>query len=395
MSLERNLRWYPWLQAGRAALFWLPVHVLWFSQHLDPAHVLRLEALYYLGVVVLEVPSGVMSDRLGRRPTLAIGALCWVAGSAVIAAGGSFATFALGQLLLAAGMAFHSGSDSSLLYDTLVALGRPHEIGHREAAAQSVALRVQAGAALIGGLSAGIDLRLGHALSAVAGLVAVAAALAMVEPPATEAPPSLADQARAVRRALDDRIVRWTTGFVVLFTVSVHVPYELVQPWLELVAGALDQPHYRAAPAVSGAVTALVTAVAALASPHGPALAERYGVRTVLLGAAAGLIAVTGAMAWLHPVVLVVLLLRAVPNALSGPVVAATFHPRLTARVRATYLSVVSLAGRLAFAAALAAGAASVGVDGGWTPAALHTLVALAVAFGAVGFGALALAGRR
>lgn len=36
------------------------------------SRVLRLEAIYYIAVVFLEVPSGYFSDRFGRRQTLLI-----------------------------------------------------------------------------------------------------------------------------------------------------------------------------------------------------------------------------------------------------------------------------------------------------------------------------------
>ena len=39
------------------------------------ALVLRLEAIYYVAVVVLEVPSGFFSDVVGRKPTLLISSL--------------------------------------------------------------------------------------------------------------------------------------------------------------------------------------------------------------------------------------------------------------------------------------------------------------------------------
>jgi MFS family permease len=54
----------------------MPVFVLYFLQHMPLADVLRLEAIYYVAVVILEVPSGYFSDRVGRRPTLLISTIC-------------------------------------------------------------------------------------------------------------------------------------------------------------------------------------------------------------------------------------------------------------------------------------------------------------------------------
>jgi hypothetical protein len=48
-----------------------------------------------------------------------------------------------------------------------------------------------------------------------------------------------------------------------------------------------------------------------------------------------------------------VLALRGIPMAITNPLLVSIIHPRLTGAVRATYLSVQSFAGRLAFSATL------------------------------------------
>ena len=41
-----------------------------FASKFSISEVLLLESVYYIAVVILEVPSGYVSDRMGRRPTL-------------------------------------------------------------------------------------------------------------------------------------------------------------------------------------------------------------------------------------------------------------------------------------------------------------------------------------
>ena len=50
---------------------------------------------------------------------------------------------------------------------------------------------------------------------------------------------------------------------------------------------------------------------------------------------------------------MLLIVFRSVPMAFTKPVVISLIHPRLTSSVRATYLSVQSLAGRLAFSVTL------------------------------------------
>lgn len=369
---------------GRNALFWLPLFVLYFSSTLAPADVLRLEALYYGGVVLLEVPSGYLSDRMGRRPVLVVAAVAWAFGSAVIAAGGSFAILAAGQLLLAMGMAFQSGTDTSLLYDTLAALDRRAELAVREANAQSWAFATLGVSALIGGLLGSVDLRLGHALSAVVGCVAIAAAVAMVEPPASGRAPDPLQQAGDLRRHASDPVLRWTLINAVGLTVAVHLPYELVQPWLELLVAPLDLGSVSAAPPLSGAVVFVMMMLASAFGRQGPKLAARLGAATTLLVAWALMVAVLGSMAiGVHVALLPLVALRSVPTALARPVLAGVTHPRLPSSLRATWLSVESLVGRLAFASVLALSAQALGADAGWSHAAMATLLVPAAAVSA------------
>ena len=254
--MKRNLDRYSAYQASRNLLFWLPVFFLYFSSVLPIDRVLLLEAIYYLAVVVLEVPSGYLSDRLGRRPTLMAAMAAWAGAGLVFAATGSFGTFAAAQVLLAAGMALNSGTDSALLYDTLVVLDRTDEYGDREARAHSAGLAAMGISALAGGVLAGFDLRIAYLLSALGGAVALAIAMTFTEPPRTEVAAPIREQAAHIWRGLGDPVLRWVLAFWVGMTVLNHVPYELFQPWLELALGGADAGAYALTPAASGALVA-------------------------------------------------------------------------------------------------------------------------------------------
>ena len=65
-ALEANLRAYAVHQRAVGALFWLPTVFLYLIDEVGLTGALQLGALYYFTVVVLEVPSGWFSDRVGR-----------------------------------------------------------------------------------------------------------------------------------------------------------------------------------------------------------------------------------------------------------------------------------------------------------------------------------------
>lgn len=59
--------------------------------------VIQLSAIYYLAVFILEVPSGYFSDRIGRRTTLLLAALCLAVAFACFIVGSGFWLFVAGQ----------------------------------------------------------------------------------------------------------------------------------------------------------------------------------------------------------------------------------------------------------------------------------------------------------
>lgn len=390
---SRNLDLYPWYAAVFNAHFWMPVFFLYFLERMDFASVLRLEAVYYFGVVLLEVPSGYFSDRFGRRRTLLLACAALLIACGLFFFGRSFGVLAAGQLCLAAGLAFNSGTDTSLHYDSLAALGREEEFDRREAVvARNVTLATGV-AAIAGGAVALAGLRFAYLLSAGAAAVALVLVVLMSEPEShekTQLPPSPLEQAAACGRLLREPVLAWVSAFFVLMTVLNHVPYEFYQPYLGLTLADLGSSSLET-PLATGLHVGGAMLVAAWFAGRSIRLRDRLGLRGVLLSAAALqtlVIAVMGLV--LHPAVAVLLLLRSVPKALMGAPINAAVAPRVGRGQRATFLSLQSLAGRLAFSGFLMLLSVVPGADGAdpWPQMSRQLLLA-----GAVGLtGVLALA---
>jgi MFS family permease len=382
--VERNLWLYPRYRGLRDAIFWLPVFFLYFRSVLPADRVLLLEAVYYLGVVVLEVPSGWWSDRIGRRPTLLISSMAWVLACCLFAAAPSIGAFLAAQLLLALGMAFASGTDSAFLFDSLRALGRESEVLRHEARAVTWSLAGMGIAAVGGGLLGMVDLRLGHAASALTASGGFAIAWHFREPP-RQIRPGLG-AARQLLVLVKRPALLWLTLASVTATVVNHVPYELFQPYLELLLG--DERGVGGTPVAAGLTVGAALLASAWASRQAERLADRLGPAGTLLFALSLQGALMAAMAIaVHPVVGILLGLRSVSGAIFGPVLASMVHPLVDSSVRATWLSVMSLVGRLGFAGWLAVAATSLGADGGLDHGTMQvllvaTLVGLGLAIG-------------
>ncbi|MCP5026293.1 MAG: MFS transporter [Actinomycetia bacterium] len=386
-SLRSLHRW----RMLRGSYLWMPISFLYLSRRLDIGTVLDLEALYYLSVVVLEVPSGWVSDRAGRVRTLRASSLLLAGALALFLMGdNNVGLFALAQITLAASFAASSGTDIAFHADHLESEGTLAELGDREARFGRDGSLARVVGSLTGGALALIDLRVAYT---------AALALAVLEFvalwPARESSQELSTQAFLPQvseslRHLRDPILGWTFAYVVVQLTTEHLPAQFSQPYLAEVLGA-DTADLAATPLVSGIMVACLALVAAWGSARSIVFARRWGTVTVLLGVGAVEIVLLLAMAAVvHPLILVLLLGRALQPSMGNVLVAHIVAPRIDARLRATHLSVASLAGRGGFGIVLL-GLGRVADGSLGEPGALRAPLIVATIIGAVGLAALAV----
>jgi MFS family permease len=397
-ALERNLRLYGWLLPATRLQFWSPVFFLLFSRQLPLDRVLLLGSIYYVAVVALEVPSGYLSDRVGRVTTLRLAAASLACSmGAFLLADGRFGVFALGQVLLAFSWACLSGTDTSFHLDTLAALGRGDEYAAREARLARNAYLASAGSALVGGAVGVLDLRWSYALALAGAVLTLGLAIALREPPRGQggaAELGLLRQLSACLGRLRSRSLAWLFAYVVLMTTLEHIPYEFTQPYVAAVLGEPIADAQRA-PLLTGLLTAGFKLVGAFAAARAIGWSSAFGAGTTLLGVTAlqgGLIAAMAAA--VHPIVLPLLLLRSVQPAVSNVIVNVEVAPRVPAGQRATFLSLFSLAGRLGYGTVLLVLSALAGGGGPADPAAITGLLRGCAVGAAVGIAALGLTRR-
>jgi MFS family permease len=336
------------------AAAWLPVFVLFTRARFDLDGALLLAAIYYLFVVVLEVPSGWMSDRLGRTLTLRIAALCWIGAHLCFMTGDDrFAVIALGQFLLAAGYASLSGTDVTFHFDTLEALGLQDEYTRREARVSSIGFAATAVSAVIGGALGLIDLRWAFAMSFVLAIGQLAVALRLIEPPVTHHADPFVRQIRLCLGYLNDRYIGWIFFYGVVLVTLEHVAFTLMQPWLTEVLGR-SPDEVGATPLFAGVVYATTAIVGAAAARSSAPLSERFGIVATLVGlAAVSAVIVTGMALWAHAAVLGLVVFRSAQSAAAHVLISAAIAPVTERQHRATVLSLNSLVGRLVYGALL------------------------------------------
>ena len=396
--MGRNIRLYPWFVCLRNLTFWQAIWFLYFQDSLSAAEALVLAATLDITSSILEVPSGYLADKFGRRITLIGAAIASMLGSLVLATGDTFLVFMVAQVLLGIGISLYSGTENALLYDSLSAAGRSEEV----AAQETRAFRFMYAGLALAAVSGGV-LAMGHAAYAyLATAFASAAALTLAflfrEPPITAAEVrevSVLSQARVIFGKLRDRTLAWYFALAVAMYVFSHIPYVYGQPF---IANALAGYGYAGeAPLVSGIVVACMMLISVAASWATMPLAARFGHKPTLLMAFAIQLGLVAVLAFsIHIAAIALLLLRMVPDALAKPLILAGVQPRLESSYRATFLSVQSLLGRLTLAASVLAGSYWLPGEGAFSAPALQALLTVYAAVGLI-LGALLLisAGRR
>lgn len=78
-----------------------------------------LESLVIATVFIMEMPTGVIADRIGRKWTIAAGTAFMMSGEILFLFAGSYAIYVIISLLTGTGFAFLSGAIEALVYDSL------------------------------------------------------------------------------------------------------------------------------------------------------------------------------------------------------------------------------------------------------------------------------------
>lgn len=151
--------------------------------HISMFQTLVLQSWFSVWVFILEIPTGAVADKIGRKHSLMLGAIMIAIATLVYGSIPSFSVFLLAEFLFAVGYALNSGADQALLYDTLKNLGREDESKKIMGRADALMLAGMMVAAPIGSLlAARFGLNAPQLLTAIPMLLAAAIAWSIPEP---------------------------------------------------------------------------------------------------------------------------------------------------------------------------------------------------------------------
>ena len=182
--IQRNIRVLAFFNFCNDFRIYNAIAVIYFA-HVSGSYALGIGvySVAKLASAVFEIPTGVFSDFLGRKLTLALGQLASVLSIACYAIAGSFGLLVLGGALEGLSFALFSGNNSALLFETLAEQNREVEFAEYEgrlSAMYQLALAVSAAVAMAA--LYWFSFRVLFWLSVAPQLIGLALTFALVEP---------------------------------------------------------------------------------------------------------------------------------------------------------------------------------------------------------------------
>ena len=217
-------------------MLYMPVIVLFYQENgLSLKDVFLLQGIYSVAVVLLEIPSGYFADVWGRKNTMVIGSILGTLGFVIYSFSYGFSGFLIAELTLGIAQSFISGSDSALLYDSLLSENKENEYIKMEGRVISLGNFADTFAAIGGGFLAEISLRTPFIGQIFIAAMAIPASITLIEPVmGITRKAKLGEIMQIVKFSLfDNKILRSNIIFSSVIGASTLTFAWFVQPYLQ------------------------------------------------------------------------------------------------------------------------------------------------------------------
>ena len=126
--LHPNIKILTWFNFFTDFKLYAPIAIIYFSQITGSFTLgMSIFSIVMISSALFEIPTGIFSDRIGRRNAVIFGAFAAILYSLLYAIGYSFWILAAGALLEGLSRSFYSGNNDALLHDTLADTNEEHQ----------------------------------------------------------------------------------------------------------------------------------------------------------------------------------------------------------------------------------------------------------------------------
>ena len=183
IMIKRNIKLLAWFNFFTDFKLYGPLAIIYFSQ-VTGSYALgtSIFSVVMLSSALFEVPTGILSDFLGRKKTLALGAFSMAIAFFFYAGAFSYLFLLAGAIMEGLSRSLYSGNNEALLHDSLKQVGwegRYHHFLGKVTSFLHVALAISA---LLGGIVAQFNFALVFWLSVIPQIICFVLSLQIIEP---------------------------------------------------------------------------------------------------------------------------------------------------------------------------------------------------------------------
>ena len=235
-STKRNIRLRYAISALESSIFTTPIWIISGLQyfHFGYTQILAMSFVSYFSNALLQVPTGVLADRWGRRRALILGNLVAIASSIPFLVTKDFTLLMLSRPLSGLGMALTDGPLSAIVYDDLQRDNQDERFPQIAAHANMVTLIARGLSALTGGYMYEVDPRLPFLGNLLAEVGMLALSLAIRDRPLIQAKSAQVEHSHRVRDTislLKQRHLAVLIAILVGFSVAAEFLWYDYQPY--------------------------------------------------------------------------------------------------------------------------------------------------------------------
>jgi nitrogen fixation-related uncharacterized protein len=283
-------RYYLYRATARPG-FHYPVYTLFLLWNgLSFAQIGLIATIQAVVVVTAEIPTGYVGDRIGRRNSLAVGAVLMLVSNASYLVATDFAGFTVTFVMLSFGGTFVSGSGNAWLYDTLTEHGIEDEYTRIKGRSRAIGQWVSAVSLIAGGFLYSMNRFYPFYAGVVVATISIALVLRLPknrayddDEDADEEVLTIVDAFPIIRKQLTAPSLRSFIVYLALFSGAILTMDMWIQPIaqssLEASFGPTLDGWGLAEPAIIGILYAAFTIVSAVLSDFASDVEEFLGVR--------------------------------------------------------------------------------------------------------------------
>lgn len=326
----------------------MPIVFLFYRENgLGTQELFVLKAVYSFVIVVFEIPSGYIGDAWGRKNAMIVGAVLGTVGFGIYCFARGFNGFLVAEIVLGVGQSFISGSDSALLYDSLVEAKKEPLFLETEGRLISVGNYAEAIAAPLGVLLAAASLRTPYVVQALIAFSAIPAALTLREP--VHIPLSSGNVKGCLGNILHAECIQnkqmlWNILFSATTGTAALAMTWFVQPLFA---------HYTLPLPLYGCFIPVLNLTAGTFSRYAHAIEKKLGFESTLFCITMGISLVYLAIGWIDATWgLIFLMIASMVRGVAAPVLNNHINRVTPSVIRATVLSIRNMIIRLTFVVA-------------------------------------------